>query len=56
MEKLLRLEEVQEMIGFKKSMIYKMMETKNFPKPLKVGKASRWRESEVQSWISSLVN
>ena len=51
-ERLLNLAEVEEKIGLKKSVIYDRMSRAEFPAPLKIGKATRWRESEVELWIT----
>ena len=51
MEKLLNIKEVTDIVGFKTSAIYKFIKTKNFPKPIKIGKSSRWRLSDVNEWL-----
>jgi len=50
-ERLLPLPEVEARTGFKSSYLYQLIRERKFPKPLKIGFASRWRESEVQQWI-----
>ncbi|GAX87031.1 prophage regulatory protein [Lebetimonas natsushimae] len=47
MKKLLTIKEVTKMVGFKTSTIYKFIKTKNFPKPVKIGKSSRWLLSDI---------
>lgn len=54
-EKLLPLDEVEQRVGFKSSFIYREIKNKAFPAPVKIGVSSRWRESEINSWISSQV-
>ncbi|WP_456488985.1 helix-turn-helix transcriptional regulator [Caminibacter pacificus] len=54
MEQLLTLKEVIQMVGFKKSTIYKFIKENKFPRPLKFGKSSRWAKSEIDSWIKNL--
>lgn len=54
-ERLLTLARVQEDTGFKSSYLYELIKTGKFPKPVKIGTASRWRESEVQQWIHSQI-
>lgn len=51
LERLLYLAEVEFQTGFKSSFLYQLMKEGKFPKPIKIGAASRWRESEVQAWI-----
>lgn len=53
-DKLLTLADVRERVRFSKAHIYKLVRKGRFPKPLHVGGASRWRASDVQSWIASL--
>lgn len=50
-ERLLPLPEVESMTGFKSSFIYQLIKEEKFPKPIKIGSASRWRETEIQQWI-----
>ena len=49
-ERLINLDEVERVTGFRSSYIYASIQKSKFPKPLKIGNASRWRESEVQQW------
>ena len=52
MHKVLRLPQVREMTGMKRSMIYLYMERNEFPIPIKIGdRAMGWIESEIQEWI-----
>jgi len=51
MEKLLTLKEVTDVVGFKQSTIYKFIKTKDFPKSIKIGRASRWKQSDIQNWM-----
>lgn len=52
-ERLLRLEQVEDRTGKKKSSIYAEVKDETFPPPVKLGKrASRWVESEVDDWIA----
>lgn len=51
-EKILRLPQVLDKVGLKKSAIYKRIKDGQFPPPIKLGAhASGWLESEVQNWI-----
>ena len=51
MNRLLTIKEVVNIVGFKTSTIYKFIKTKNFPKPVKIGKSSRWKLLDVNNWI-----
>ena len=39
-------------VGFGRSRIYQLINAGQFPKPIKVGKSSRWIRAEIDSWIS----
>ncbi|MFZ1851144.1 MAG: AlpA family phage regulatory protein [Nitrosomonas sp.] len=54
-ERLLPLPEVESRSGFKSSFIYQLIKEGKFPKPVKIGTASRWRESEVRQWIHAKI-
>lgn len=48
---LLKLEEVENLVTFKRSSIYTKIEDEGFPEPIKLGAASRWNKREVLLWI-----
>lgn len=51
LDRLLRLNQVIEIAGIGKTMIYRLMRQQKFPQPFKPGGyASRWSESEVTAW------
>ena len=50
-EKLLTLKEVVDLVSFKRSTIYKFIRQGSFPKPLKIGRSSRWKMSEIRQWM-----
>jgi len=53
--KLLRLPQVEEKIGLKRSQIYLLMKEGRFPKPLQLGpRAVAWRLDEIDEWIEQL--
>lgn len=54
-ERLLPLPEVESRTGFKSSYLYSLIKADRFPKPVKIGTASRWRESEVTAWIHAQI-
>lgn len=51
LDRLLRLPEVEFLSGLKKTSIYQRSD--GFPAPVKVGRSTAWRESEVNAWIAS---
>ena len=54
-DKLLRRRQVEEITGMRRSSIYRLMQTGDFPPPVRVGPAAvRWRESDITGWMESL--
>lgn len=54
---LLRLKQVQEKTGLKRTQIYLYMKTDDFPHSIKIGPASvAWLESEIDDWINLKMN
>jgi prophage regulatory protein len=50
---LLRLKQVEEKTGLKRSQIYLYMKEGTFPRSIKIGPASvAWLESEIDEWIN----
>lgn len=52
---LMRLVELEEVVGLKKSAIYKKIKLKEFPKPIKLGFVSLWVRAEVDAWIQQQI-
>ncbi|MFP1737088.1 helix-turn-helix transcriptional regulator [Lonsdalea quercina] len=54
--KLLRLSDVMEKTGFRKSWIYLLISKGDFPPAVKIGSRSvAWLESEVNDWIAERI-
>lgn len=53
--KLIRLPQVMEMTGRGRTATLDDVRAGRFPKPIKVGSATLWLESEVQGWIADRV-
>lgn len=51
--KLIDLKFICESTGLSQAYIYKLMSNDLFPKPLKIGRASRWYLSEFKDWLES---
>ncbi len=51
MEKLMKINEVEETVGFRKSTIYSRISEGEFPPPVRIGKSNRWLASDVTGWI-----
>ena len=53
-DRLLRLSEVETLVGFKHAKIYAMAKQQRFPAPLKVGVSSRWSLRDLSAWMESI--
>ena len=54
--RLIRLPEVENLVGLKKSTIYSLIERGDFPQQIKISaRASAWVGEEVDEWIQSRV-
>lgn len=54
--KIIRLPEVMEMVGLKRSSIYSYMNDGQFPKSIPLGGRSvGWLESEIEQWLHSKI-
>lgn len=54
-ERLLRLPQVLETVGVKKTLLYQLVKDGEFPQPRKVRHLSLWPESEVQQWVRTVM-
>lgn len=48
----LRVKEVCERIGVKKTKLYALLGEGHFPMPAKIGKASVWAEAEIEAYMA----
>lgn len=51
--KLLRLPQVQELYPVCRATIYNMINRGKFPKPIRIGRNSFWRQKDVEDFIAS---
>jgi len=51
-DRFIDVKEVRQLIGFSQAKIYVMVSEKEFPAPLKFGRASRWSLKAVQEWMA----
>jgi predicted DNA-binding transcriptional regulator AlpA len=52
--RLMRLEDVMTLIGFRsKESVYALIHEGRLAKPVKIGRASRWRAADVHAFIES---
>lgn len=54
-DELIRLPDVEAIVGLRRSRIYRMLSDPDggFPKPAKIGSSSRWSKREVHEWIAA---
>jgi len=50
-ERFLRLPEVMETVGLRRTAIYDKITRGGFPAPVKIGNLSRWLKSEITAWM-----
>lgn len=53
----MELKTIQDLIkasGFKRTFIYAQIKQGNLPKPIKIGRCSRWKATDVEQWLASL--
>ena len=54
-ERLLRRQEVQQLLGLSKSTLYELMADDRFPRPVRIAaRAVRWRASDIAAWQRAL--
>ena len=51
---LLTVEQVAILTNISVRMIYEMVATDEFPRPIKRGTSSRWKRSDITTWVDSL--
>jgi len=42
--------------GLTDKWFYKLIKDGEFPKPIKLGRSSRWMQSEVEAWVQYRIN
>ena len=53
MNRLLRRKEVGQMVSLSRASIYRLMDSGDFPHPIRVGpRAVRWRLRDIEEWMS----
>ncbi len=55
-ERFIRLPELEVLIGFKRSTIYRMVAAKRLPAPIRLGANTvAWQLSSVQQWMADVI-
>ena len=55
-QRILRMQDLPDRIGFRPSTIYELIAKGNFPRPFKLmpgGRAAGWLEATIDNWIAS---
>lgn len=55
-DKMVDMKFITEFTGLTDKWFYKLISEGQFPKPIKLGRSSRWLESEVAKWVNEKVN
>lgn len=51
-----RLPEVMARVGMGRSWIYKQIAVGAFPAPIKIGRASGWRSTDIDRWLERVLS
>lgn len=46
---------ITQLTGLTDKWFYKLIKEGEFPKPIKLGRSSRWLQSEVESWLQQRI-
>lgn len=47
---------ITEFTGCSNKWFYKLIQDGEFPKPIKMGRSSRWLKSEVENWVQQRIS
>lgn len=47
---------ITTLTGLTDKWFYKLIKDGSFPKPIKLGRSSRWLKSEVETWLQERIN
>ncbi|WP_105628764.1 helix-turn-helix transcriptional regulator [Cronobacter sakazakii] len=54
-DKFVDMEFITKLTGLTDKWFYKLIKDGEFPKPIKLGRSSRWLESEVEAWLQQRI-
>ncbi|HCB1793683.1 TPA: AlpA family transcriptional regulator [Klebsiella quasipneumoniae] len=54
-DKMIDMAFITEFTGLSDKWFYKLIQDGLFPKPIKMGRSSRWLKSEVEEWVSQRI-
>ena len=52
---LLAFEPLSHYVSFGRSRLYQLIAAGEFPRPIKIGKSSRWVRAEIDTWLSAQI-
>ncbi|MDU3267377.1 MAG: AlpA family phage regulatory protein [Klebsiella oxytoca] len=55
-DKMVDMAFITEFTGLSDKWFYKLIQKGLFPKPIKMGRSSRWLKSEVESWVCQRIS
>ncbi|BDX09633.1 TPA: AlpA family transcriptional regulator [Klebsiella pneumoniae] len=55
-DKMVDMKFITEFTGLTDKWFYKLISEGQFPKPIKLGRSSRWMQSEVENWVKQRIN
>ncbi|OKP21428.1 helix-turn-helix transcriptional regulator [Serratia fonticola] len=47
---------ITQLVGMSDKFLYKLIKDGSFPKPIKLGRSSRWLQSEIESWLQERIS
>ncbi|WP_409160490.1 helix-turn-helix transcriptional regulator [Pectobacterium sp. B2J-2] len=47
---------ITQLTGLTDKWFYKLIQLGEFPKPIKLGRSSRWLQSEVEAWLQQRID
>lgn len=54
-DKMVDMKFITEFTGLSDKWFYKLIQNGEFPKPIKLGRSSRWMQSEIELWVQNRV-
>ncbi|ECE4235543.1 AlpA family phage regulatory protein [Salmonella enterica] len=55
-DKMVDMKFITEFTGLTDKWFYKLISEGRFPEPIKLGRSSRWMQSEVEKWVQERIN
>ncbi|HCT1400454.1 AlpA family transcriptional regulator [Morganella morganii subsp. morganii] len=55
-DKFIDMKFIVQLTGLSDKWFYKLIQDGQFPKPIKLGRSSRWLKSEVETWLKKCIS